>query len=900
MRLFFTFLSTFFGIFFLFAQKTISGKVTDSEGAAVPSASVTISDAGKETIIAYGITNTKGDYKLTFSTAEPNVEINVKAFNHKPQKQVVKNTDQTANFSLQGEATEIKEVKLKTRIITKKGDTISYDIKAFESKADRSIADVLKKIPGIEVRANGTVLYQGEPINKFYVNGKDLMEGRYGVVNNSLPKDAVQKVEVMENHQPVKVLQDKVPSEQAALNIVLKKQVTMTGRGEAGAGFNEDDFLWNLKLTPMFFGSKNQWVANYKTNNSGESVENEGNMLAFGNAWEGRRVQAGQNIWLNLEQAGTPSVPEQRYLLNNVHFLSANILTNPFKNQEWELKANANYTNNFVKRGDFSLTRDLEFNQTYSSSTYNRFFTDQLKGELIFTRNAKKGFFKNVTSFTQFWNADRAGAHREDALFGSRDAWQTLEAPTTALQNSLSTVIPWKEKLVNLRSYISYQDDKQTLSILPADYIRIPELRSNAQIGYFDWLGAQTARQDFRIKTFQAQHSANLTFKALGLNITPEVGFDIETNDMNSLLSGESATSDINYGERFRNDLRFTQSVPYAAVGISMKNNALQLMGRLPVSFNHISAKDDFRNFEKKLDKATFDPNLFAMYSFASFWKAGIMGSWNHSFGSISDVYAGSILRDPLRFSQMNPENPIAENSSLSAGPRLEYRNPLNNLFFNTTYRRSHTSRNLTPNFLTAGIGTSTVEYLLRDLDSDSNSFSGEIGKYFPKIKTNVSVSTRINSTESEQMRNGLLLGTKLNTQSLGLKFNNTYFKWTSLDYNASLSWNKQRTADLTIKSNGYTHTLAAFFYPFENQIIGFNWDQINSGSGSQDYSNAFFDLSYQYTLTKRKIDLELRWVNIGNRKAFETYSVGTLSEQYSKIELRPAQILAVVKFNFK
>lgn len=276
------------------------------------------------------------------------------------------------------------------------------------------------------------------------------------------------------------------------------------------------------------------------------------------------------------------------------------------------------------------------------------------------------------------------------------------------------------------------------------------------------------------------------------------------------------------------------------------------------------------------------------------------MGSWNHSFGSISDVYAGSILRDPLRFSQMNPENPIAENSSLSAGPRLEYRNPLNNLFFNTTYRRSHTSRNLTPNFLTAGIGTSTVEYLLRDLDSDSNSFSGEIGKYFPKIKTNVSVSTRINSTESEQMRNGLLLGTKLNTQSLGLKFNNTYFKWMSLDYNASLSWNKQRTADLTIKSNGYTHTLAAFFYPFENQIIGFNWDQINSGSGSQDYSNAFFDLSYQYTLTKRKIDLELRWVNIGNRKAFETYSVGTLSEQYSKIELRPAQILAVVKFNFK
>jgi hypothetical protein len=64
------------------------------------------------------------------------------------------------------------------------------------------------------------------------------MEGGYGTVNNSLPKDAVSKVEVLENHQPVSILRDKVPSEQAALNIKLKKSVTMTGRGEIGAGFS--------------------------------------------------------------------------------------------------------------------------------------------------------------------------------------------------------------------------------------------------------------------------------------------------------------------------------------------------------------------------------------------------------------------------------------------------------------------------------------------------------------------------------------------------------------------------------------------------------------------------------------------------------------------------------------
>ena len=104
----------------------------------------------------------------------------------------------------------------------------------------------------------------------------------------------------------------------------------------------------------MFFGQKNQWVLNYKTNNNGETVEKEGNILSFGNRYEGRRGNVSQNDWLNVENATTPNLPEKRYLMNNVHFLSANLLTTPFKNKEWELKANANYANNVVSRESYN------------------------------------------------------------------------------------------------------------------------------------------------------------------------------------------------------------------------------------------------------------------------------------------------------------------------------------------------------------------------------------------------------------------------------------------------------------------------------------------------------------------------------------------------------------------
>ena len=49
-------------------------------------------------------------------------------------------------------------------------------------------------MPGVESKQRWFYSFiKVKPINKFYVNGKDLMEGGYGTINNSLPKDAVQK-----------------------------------------------------------------------------------------------------------------------------------------------------------------------------------------------------------------------------------------------------------------------------------------------------------------------------------------------------------------------------------------------------------------------------------------------------------------------------------------------------------------------------------------------------------------------------------------------------------------------------------------------------------------------------------------------------------------------------------
>lgn len=894
----------------LFSQQTISGKITDSDGQAIPSASVTIEEAGKDAIIAYSITNSKGEYKVTFTTAEPNVDLKIKAFNQKPFLKSISNTTQTSNFSLDSEATEIKEVKIKTKMITKRGDTISYDLKAFENKSDRSLADVLKKIPGIEVNTDGSILYQGEPLNKFYVNGKDLMEGAYGSINNALPKDAVQKVEVLENHQPIKILQDKVPSESAALNVVLKKSVTMTGRGEVGTGF-ADPWVYNVKLTPMFFGQKSQWVVNYKTNNNGESVENEGNILSFGSRYEGKRGNVSQNNWLGVEEASTPNLPEKRYLFNNVHYLAANYLTNIDDKKEWELKANASYTNNVVTRDSYQETTDFQNNTKYASTIANKFYTDKLKGELIFTKNAKKGFFKNVTTFSQFWNGDRADVSRNSVL-GLRNAKEIVNSPTTSFQNSLSTIIPWKEKMVNLMSYISYQNDAQNLLINPTSYLDFKTADKNGvrKDNIFD-VNSNFVQQNFKLNTFEADHSINLGFSAKNWTFTPEFGFDYNTSKLNTNLGSlnqnitDPDTNIPNFNkENYNNDLKFTSAKPYAQLGINYKTDAWMLYSNFPVNFNALKAQDPLRNVDKSLNKVTFEPSAFVQYSFASFWKAGFSGNINYNFGDINNAYAGNILSSPTSLGSISADTPISQSISQSAGPRIEYRNPLNNLFFNIRYSYSNNKSNVIASPSLNGAGYTVLNYTEKDNSSSSNRESVEVGKYFPKFKTNASVSFSNNKSVSDQFRNEAFYTNENNSQNFGFKFNNAYFSWMSLDFNFTKSWTKQNSIFNENKSTGYNHNLTAAFYPLENNTVTFNWDQINSKqdniTGITKYNNAFYDFAYQYSWAKKKIDFELKWLNIANRKVFETFNNSGINQTLTRYQLRPSQVLLTVKFNFK
>ena len=886
----------------IFAQKTISGKVYGEDKKPLPSASVTIEEIGKNAILSYAITDSKGNYSVTFTSKDAKVNVKVKAFNYKTTINQYDNATQTLNFTLEEQATEIKEVKLKTKLVTKRGDTISYDLKSFESKADRTLADVLKKMPGVEVNKDGSILYQGEPINKFYVNGKDLMEGGYGTINNSLPKDAVQKVEIMENHQPVKILQDKVASENAAINVKLKNSVTMTGRGEASLGVAPS--LWNLKLSPMLFTPKVQWVLNYKTNNIGDQVERENQIMAFGNRFEGVRRNFSENSWLNVENAATPTnIPVNRYLFNNVHYLSANLLTSLSK--DWEFKANTSYTNNAIDRESVVNTYDAIGNLTNRTSIANNFYTNQAKGEIIFSKNANKSFFKNTTTYNGLWNTDVA------KTVNVINSDQRNKTPSNNFQNSLSAIIPWKEKLVNVMSFISYRDDKQDLFINPAKYV--PSLQTEAQ-------NSDMIHQFLNLKTLETIHSASVGFSKNSWTFTPEVGVNYTTNKLITDLNGETSGGVQNFGINYENNLKFKSLKPYAQMMANFKKGGFEANLTFPVNFNNITATDS-QSLDKSLNKVTYEPRLFARYDLTSFWKISAFSGISNSFGTINDIYSGKILLSTNNLSTKDTD--IQQSTSKFVGSALEYRNPLNNIFFNVRYNFNDRSNNISyRNFLNISTQQLTVKGYNLENVGNSNSIRTELGKYFPKFKTNASVGYSYSLGKSQQLQ-AILITTsddisnfpppteadfqnvKSNNQGITFKFNNNYFSWLSVDYNASLSFVKSEifgTKYTKNTSKNFNHTLSTYLYPIKDHAIGFTWDELQFQNAGETKKNSFYDISYQYSLVQEKMDIELKVVNIANTNVFEDIRFDSQLNQVrqTSVNIRPRQVLLTVKFNFK
>ena len=257
------------------AQVNVAGKVIDKESnEPLVGASVIIKGADGK-IKKFASSKSDGGFAITIpSVTGCHLEVAMMSF--AKQSIPLDSVSFPLTVYMEPGTTLLKEVTVKADRIREQGDTITYNVGSFAQQQDRSIGDVLKRMPGIDVANNGKIQYQGEDINKFYIEGSDLLGGKYGVATNGISHDDVGAVEVMENHQPMQVLSGISFSDKAAINLKLKNKAkaTWTFHGDAGGGYSwqPEGVVWDGELFAMAVMPGFQNITTLRTNNTGENL----------------------------------------------------------------------------------------------------------------------------------------------------------------------------------------------------------------------------------------------------------------------------------------------------------------------------------------------------------------------------------------------------------------------------------------------------------------------------------------------------------------------------------------------------------------------------------------------------------------------------------------------------
>ena len=174
-----------------------------------------------------------------------------------PTQITVPNRSGTYDITVEEKTVELREVIVKAKKIYSQGDTINYNVGSFLSQTDRSIVDVLKKMPGISVSDAGQVSYQGKPIKTCISRDLIFMKGHYGIATNNIDPNNIATVQVLENHQDIKALKGLRPEEQASINLRLKEGVKGVFNliATLGGGYGEEG-LWNNSAICHIFPSQ--------------------------------------------------------------------------------------------------------------------------------------------------------------------------------------------------------------------------------------------------------------------------------------------------------------------------------------------------------------------------------------------------------------------------------------------------------------------------------------------------------------------------------------------------------------------------------------------------------------------------------------------------------------------
>jgi hypothetical protein len=885
MRYFILLLCSMLCTAFCFAQDNIHGTVKDSTGKAVPYATVSLKNKTTNAIVTYTVTDDKGAYDLTRPAGQnpDSLLVEVRSIGYKSQAKNI-NLIAPVDFVLQVSVNQLQAVVVKSNRpwLRTSGDTLSYKVSDFSNPQDRVIGDVIKKLPGIAVAADGTISYNGKTISNLYIGGDNLLDDKYNIATNTIPQGVVDQVQVMQNHQPIKMLQDKVVSDDVALNLTIKKgaKLHLVGQESLGAGLPGN---YDEDLNAMMFKDAYKAINYLKGNNVGDDVAND----VISHNLSDYMQKIDNNLpptVLSLGLVPNPNLLQNRYLFNQSGILNANNLVNLKKGEQ--LRINFYYLHDTQQQDYKEQTQIYLPGDTvkYSETEKNKYRPDILHGQFTLNINKDKYYLndKLTTDYSQkkYYSALNTNGVAVNQVFN--DNTMNFSNELNYMQSSKSN------NIFEIYSYINHTSEPENRVIEP-----------NFNPGIFNnSINYNQLVQTANIPTWFTNNY--LSFKIPSNYITQsfKAGFLVQTQTLESHLSAVQLNNSSNLvSDSSLNHLSWSRKKVYTEAAYDLPGRILKITLNLPLSLQQINYADSLYNLNKSLTRLYFNPQLFIKYQVSIENYLSFLYNYRNDVGNIQDVYHGYILTDYRTFYANNAD--LTERKNQLAAFGFNYRKALTLFFFSINTSFNH----IVANNISSGIITDNFQRrIVLPFENATNSWTvnGFISKYNFALRTTFSGGVQWQSNSSNQILNDTLLPYNTISTTLIASAETKVSDQMTFSYKAYFSQTSSRSpANAGSYSVKQLQQQAAINYnPVENVFFKLSGDHYYTYQQGNDLKYFFADASMKFRFNKLKTDVELSAVNFLNVKNYSYLNLSANTFSASSYSLPGRIVLVKLMFN--
>lgn len=859
----------------LSAQTRITGMVKDQEGKPVE-AFISVMEKGSDMISAFADADSKGHYEIEYEGKADSIVVSAGGMSFGNVTKMVANRSQTLDFIVAEEGIELKNVSVVADKIRQSGDTISYLVSSYSDQNDRTIGEVLKKMPGIEVSNSGGITYNGKSISKLYIENMDMLQSRYGLATNNINANDVASVQVLENHQSIKTLQGKVFSDDVAINLKLKESAKGTYAINAMAGAGTalssrvnvgDRGLWTGELIGMYFAKTRQNMMLYGTNNSGDDVA-EQTKSQYG---EGGSV-ARPLMPMNIVMPSTPDIPQKRYWDNRSHLLSLNHLEKMGK--DTELSLNINYIHDDIgsvgeSESDIFVSQDqrLKLRQTMTAKSRR----NSLDAQLNYMKNSEGIYISDKLAYQKKWDKDLSDISLTSNVGNNGShIGQMFERPEFSVTNRLHIVNSIGEHAWSVNSSAAYAQKPNTLDVENDTARYVQDIMSrcitaNVSTGYSIYYDKFTL--DYNIVGYMDMKNIESDFQGMMLN-----------DNVNDLWYNIYELS-VYQHYTYKTDRWFTS----LDLPIRLESRTLD--------DNIIGDRDSYTHL--------FLSPRFDLYYERRNLTLGAGTSYYKNVGDYGSIYKGYIMTDYRTF-QRSYMDKQAEQETMEAHVKMTYRNVLQSLFANANASISRRNNNLMYGYRYDGV-TVSCEAIEQNTASDVLSLTGDISKGMDFWHTTFKAFANYRYGTSEQLIQGELFDARNRSCSFGGGFTITPAKWLNVVYSGGNSISRSFTSghsESFVNVRSSSNKIAMNIYPTSLLTLTASVEDNYNNLTESDRHSWFSDVKVKYKWGRADLELELN--NLFNQTVYSRVTYDDLDVHSSIWQLRPRNILMKVRLKLK